>query len=376
VKRLAVTLRAAIAACVLFIVAAVPAFGQQQIAGSSAADPFVAVDMPAVNLGNAFNNLQRKTEVLPPTGGTKRLLLISTGQSNGGNPNYGIVEAVGSISGTTMTITTASAVKGQLTVGQTCYDDQNLIAAGTRITALGTGTGATGTYTVNNSQTFPPLPATSGTIRCRYTPANPNAIYNLNWRSGGLYLLTDPVLGAGGPGGSFIPMLADQLVTDGKASSVVVMSLNVGGSVASRWAPGGDLYSQIARSVARWTAKTNYQATHCIIFRHQGESDNGAGTSQAAYFASLSGEITQWRAVAPSCAIFVGQVSFFNNTTSANVTNAQAAAVNNTSVFSGGNFDTIGCSGREVSCIDYVYQGNVSAAAIAKVPVAAWLDAH
>ena len=55
----------------------------------------------------------------------------------------------GSISGTTLTVTAITL--GSLRVGQTIYGEG--IASGTKITALGSGLGYTGTYTVNNSQT-------------------------------------------------------------------------------------------------------------------------------------------------------------------------------------------------------------------------------
>jgi len=66
----------------------------------------------------------------------------------------------GSISGTTLTVTAVSS--GTLYVGQTIQG--STVTAQTIITALGTGTGGAGTYTVNNSQTV-----TSRTL------------YGLNW---------------------------------------------------------------------------------------------------------------------------------------------------------------------------------------------------
>lgn len=56
---------------------------------------------------------------------------------------------VASISGTTMTV--SSVTSGKITVGQAIYGVGTSYA--TVITALGTGTGGTGTYTLNNSQT-------------------------------------------------------------------------------------------------------------------------------------------------------------------------------------------------------------------------------
>jgi hypothetical protein len=55
----------------------------------------------------------------------------------------------GAISGTTLTV--SAVTSGTLAVGQLITGAG--VAASTYITALGTGTGGTGTYTVNNSQT-------------------------------------------------------------------------------------------------------------------------------------------------------------------------------------------------------------------------------
>ena len=67
----------------------------------------------------------------------------------------------GSISGTTLTVT--SVTSGSLAVGQ-LLQDNGLLASGTIITALGTGTGGTGTYTVNNSQTVASETMTATTL--------------------------------------------------------------------------------------------------------------------------------------------------------------------------------------------------------------------
>lgn len=70
----------------------------------------------------------------------------------------------GYISGTTLTVTAVTS--GTLANG---YDLTNLgsslIVPNTKITALGTGTGGTGTYTINNSQTFASS-GSPGTITC------------------------------------------------------------------------------------------------------------------------------------------------------------------------------------------------------------------
>lgn len=62
----------------------------------------------------------------------------------------GTVALTGSISGTTLTVTAVTA-PGVLTLNMSVTGAG--VTAGTSITAFGTGTGGTGTYTVNNSQT-------------------------------------------------------------------------------------------------------------------------------------------------------------------------------------------------------------------------------
>lgn len=68
----------------------------------------------------------------------------------------------GSISGTTLTV--ASVLNGTIAVGQAIFGEG--IAQNTVITALGTGTGGTGTYTVSDSQTV-----ASTTINSNAAPA-------------------------------------------------------------------------------------------------------------------------------------------------------------------------------------------------------------
>jgi hypothetical protein len=80
-----------------------------------------------------------------------------TVQAHGGDLAFDVAEsspyvggATGSISGTTLTITSAPTT-GSFAIGQPIYGTG--VTSGTLITALGTGTGGTGTYTVSASQT-------------------------------------------------------------------------------------------------------------------------------------------------------------------------------------------------------------------------------
>jgi hypothetical protein len=72
--------------------------------------------------------------------------------SNIASPLLGPAQFTGSISGTTLTVT--SVQSGTVGPGLVLTDTTGNLIAGTRITANGTGSGGTGTYTVNTSQTF------------------------------------------------------------------------------------------------------------------------------------------------------------------------------------------------------------------------------
>lgn len=65
----------------------------------------------------------------------------------------------GSIAGNTLTV--SAVASGTLTVGQIISDLTGSLLANTSITAVGTGTGGVGTYTVNNNQTVGSEPMTS-----------------------------------------------------------------------------------------------------------------------------------------------------------------------------------------------------------------------
>ncbi|NTF54937.1 hypothetical protein G6L12_08525 [Agrobacterium rhizogenes] len=68
-----------------------------------------------------------------------------------GSVNNSSASFTGAISGTTLTV--SAVASGTLAVGQTISDTTGNLIVGTKITALGTGSGGAGTYTVSNSQT-------------------------------------------------------------------------------------------------------------------------------------------------------------------------------------------------------------------------------
>lgn len=68
-----------------------------------------------------------------------------------GSNNTASAVAIGRTSGTTLTITALTS--GSIAVGNNLSDGSGYISVGTQVTALGTGSGGSGTYVINNPQT-------------------------------------------------------------------------------------------------------------------------------------------------------------------------------------------------------------------------------
>lgn len=100
----------------------------------------------------------------------------------------------GSISGTTLTVSAMAAGSLPLVVGQPIDDASGLIQFGTILTAFGTGTGGTGTYTVSLSQTVASESMTAGGEVFVFGPF-PDASYTMQ----GAYYSQAPLLSNSNP---------------------------------------------------------------------------------------------------------------------------------------------------------------------------------
>ena len=130
---------------------------QTWTAGSSSAPP-----TPFLGIGTAFNDaptLTMANGVDSHTGfGATTVHNINTKNFIIGVPNEDAAVFTASISGTTLDVTAVSS--GVLSIGQRVYATG--VTSGTFITALGTATGGTGTYTVGTSQTVASMTMNSG----------------------------------------------------------------------------------------------------------------------------------------------------------------------------------------------------------------------
>lgn len=182
-----------------------------------------------------------------------------------------------------------------------------------------------------------------------YTPANA-LNHHLCICNGGCYQAKSNLLGCNtqpNGNGNWIARLADKLITAGTYTRVILVPIGIGGTVISQWAAGGIFNHRIGVCNNRLTA-AGLTATHVIW--HQGESDEGAGTSQADYTTGLNSVISTFRTSSfnalKTAKFFPCKVSWFNGSTSAAIQAAQAAVVDNVTIFAGADSDSLDGTNR------------------------------
>jgi hypothetical protein len=109
----------------------------------------------------------------------------------------------GSTSGTTLTVSSVSS--GTLAVGQSLYGVN--VLAETVITALGTGTGGTGTYTINRSQTVSAETMNSATVGAVFTATIATNVLTVSGVTSGTLYVGQTIQGAGIALGTIITAL-------------------------------------------------------------------------------------------------------------------------------------------------------------------------
>ncbi|WP_258180020.1 hypothetical protein [Burkholderia multivorans] len=172
------------------------------------------------------------------------------------------VQLTASISGTTLTVTSASSVLPPyaIEVGQYVYGVG--VTPGTMITALGTGTGGTGTYTVNNSQT----------VSSEYMVASPQ--YDA---SSAIQIESNPVKFQSG-----IVFGATSLVgSDGVTGTATALSLAKGHEIQWYY-PGGFAGPSIVSTVSNGSFNTG------LNFTNSGLQISGPSGVALAYFSPIS----------------------------------------------------------------------------------------
>lgn len=184
---------------------------------------------------------------------------------------------------------------------------------------------------------------------------NAGAVDNFNVYDGGMYAYKHPCLGTtyvgdanGGGPGYLWGKVADLFITNGIFDRVIIVPIAIGGSDVLSWASGVyvDRIPCTLRRLASRGIVPGPNVTFAIEWG-QGETDTAGGTSQSNYLSRLNTVIANSFNAGFVGRFFVAQESWWQGTPSSAVTNAQAAAVNGTTVFASGNLDTLNNTYRD-----------------------------
>lgn len=206
-----------------------------------------------------------------------------------------------------------------------------------------------------------------------FTPTNFSAVDGFNVYDGGSYSVSGPLCGTQlgtaspqGPG-NVAARVADTFVTNGVFNRVVVAPVAIGGTTIANWSTA-TLYNRVCQVISRLASRGMTPSTTGVAFAFlwgQGESDTVLATSQSAYTSSFSSMFTALQA----CGLtgfrsFVIEETWDAGSVSTAVQNAQIALVNNTTIFSGGNLDTLNATFRNPDNVHFNDAGAAAAASI------------
>jgi len=206
-----------------------------------------------------------------------------------------------------------------------------------------------------------------------YIPTNSTKIDALNIYDGTFWSIKGPLPGTSYPAGGIGPgnvcaRVADNLINGGQWDHIYLVPIAEDGSAVAEWATG-PFANRIAVAMARLRALGIGPQTDGVTFAiewGQGETDNHLGTSQSAYMDALRKVISNAEAAGFSGRWFIAIETWFVGKTSPDIQAAQAAIVDNKTIFQSCNCDTIGAEGRN----DRAGHFNDTGAAIAATLIA------
>ena len=177
----------------------------------------------------------------------------------------------------------------------------------------------------------------------------------LNFYNGDLSHLSDPLKGANGDGGSPWSRLADILLQQRFAKTVIIAPAAVGGTSVEHWKPGGSLNHLITGTIAALQSK-GLTITH--VLWHQGEADHTllnpymTATENAQQyrvdFLELAGQLRSLNVHAP---IFVSVATICGTSADIELQNVQRDIPNDSlNIFHGPNTDMLGSPYRQEEC--------------------------
>ncbi len=206
-----------------------------------------------------------------------------------------------------------------------------------------------------------------------FTPTNSSVVDGFNLYDSGSYSITAAMCGTQlgttapqGPG-NIAARVADTFVTNANFDRVVVAPVAISGTTVANWSTA-TLYNRVCQVISRLASRGMTPSTTGVTFAFfwgQGESDQSVGTSQVNYTNSWNSMFSSMG----SCGLtgfrtFVAEETWNGGAVSTAVQNAQIALVNGTTIFSGGNLDSLNASNRNADNIHFNDTGAAAAATI------------
>ena len=166
---------------------------------------------------------------------------------------------------------------------------------------------------------------------------------------GRFYAARDPLLGAGGEGGSLWLRFAAKAVASGEFDAVILVPFAVGASEIARWAPGGSLHDGLLSAMAR-ARDGGLTFTHLLW--QQGEADAYARTSGPAYQEQFLALLAAIRRQGVSAPIYVARATRCGKVRpSDEIGNAQSGLIDPASgILPGPDTDALGFAERYDGC--------------------------
>jgi hypothetical protein len=169
----------------------------------------------------------------------------------------------------------------------------------------------------------------------------------VNFYRGKCYIARDPLLGAGGRGGSVWTRMASKLIADQTFDRIVLAPVAITSSTVDDWTPGGALYPRIETALAS-LATSELNVTHVIW--DQGESDAARDTPGEIYRSQLQELVSLLRSKT-AAQIFVSEATICNNAPNAAVRRAQISVLDDSAqIFRGVDTDQFGPEWRYAGC--------------------------
>jgi hypothetical protein len=202
-----------------------------------------------------------------------------------------------------------------------------------------------------------------------YTPVNAAAIDQFNIYDGASYEPTSPTLGQ-----AYVPMapygpghigyrIADKFLTNGIFDRIILVFTAIGGSTYTDHTTG-PLKDRNVVAMRRLASRGIVPGMTGVTFGYVlglGETDNSLGTNQATATAGLNGIVSILLGAGYSGRIFITKETYAGGVVSPAIQAAQASMWNGTTIFSGGDLDSLGSSYRNTDNLHWNDAGILAA---------------